>query len=125
MTSFSSSGSPLEVVCLCALWCGSCRSYQPLFEALEASFQGAARFSWVDIEDQSDALGDIDVKNFPTLLILRGMDVLFFGPVLPHASTLSQLVQSVLDGRLQALKDSGLPSLAARIHLLLNEQRIQ
>lgn len=119
MTSFSSSGSPLEVVCLCALWCGSCRTYQPLFEALEASFQGAARFTWVDIEDQSDALGDIDVENFPTLLILQSRDVLFFGPVMPHASTLSQLVQSALDGRLTPLRDSGLPDLSVRVRALL------
>jgi len=118
MTSFSSSGSPLEVVCLCAQWCGSCRSYQPLFEALEASFQGAARFSWVDIEDQSDALGDIDVENFPTLLIFQGARVLFFGPVMPHTSTLSQLVQSALDGRLAELRDSSLDELARRIRAL-------
>lgn len=118
MTSFSSSGDPLEVVCLCAQWCGSCRTYQPLFEALEASFQGAARFTWVDIEDQSDALGDIDVENFPTLLIFQGARVLFFGPVMPHASTLSQLVQSALDGRLAALSDSSLDELAHRIRAL-------
>lgn len=118
MTSFSFSGSPLEVVCLCALWCSSCRTYQPLFEALEASFQGAARFTWVDIEDQSDALGDIDVENFPTLLIFHGSRVLFFGPVMPHASTLSQLVQSALDGRLAALSDSSLDELACRIRAL-------
>lgn len=119
MTSFSSSGRPLEVVCLCAQWCGSCRTYQPLFETLEASFQGAARFTWIDIEDQSDALGDIDVENFPTLLIFRGSRVLFFGPVMPHASTLSQLVQSALDGRLEAPTSCEAAGLAARVQQLL------
>jgi len=44
------------------------------------------------VEDHADALGDFDVENFPTLLVQRGSDVLFFGPVLPHAGVVEGLL---------------------------------
>ena len=48
----------LLVACLCAEWCGSCRDYRATFAALAAQFSGEADFAWIDIEDESDALGD-------------------------------------------------------------------
>ena len=56
------------------------------------------RFAWLDIEDQADLLGDLDIETFPTLLVADGQGVLFLGPVTPHADTLSRLL-----GSLQAL----------------------
>jgi thioredoxin 1 len=38
------------------------------------------RFVWVDIEDESELVGDLDIEDFPTLLLARGGRVLFFGP---------------------------------------------
>ncbi|PUA18523.1 thioredoxin family protein [Glaciimonas sp. PCH181] len=68
------------VACLCAAWCGSCREYQTNFTAL-ALRHPEARFVWIDIEDQADLMDDLDVDNFPTLLIQRGKIVTFLGPV--------------------------------------------
>ncbi|MGS0740578.1 thioredoxin family protein [Glaciimonas sp. GG7] len=68
------------VACLCAAWCGSCREYQANFKAL-AERHPEARFVWIDIEDQADLMDDLDVDNFPTLLIQRGKIVTFLGPV--------------------------------------------
>ncbi|MEO7116218.1 MAG: thioredoxin domain-containing protein, partial [Caldimonas sp.] len=59
---------PLLVACLCAGWCGSCRDYRATFDALAGQFAGGAVFAWIDIEDDADALGDLDIDNFPTLL---------------------------------------------------------
>ena len=56
---------------------------------------------WVDVEDQADAMGAIDVENFPTLLIARDDEVLFFGPVTPHAQTLQRLIDAALKGGLR------------------------
>ena len=105
----------LDVVCLCAQWCGNCRDYLPVFEAMRERFAGAARLAWIDIEDQSEVLGDTEVENFPTLLILRGVTPLFLGPLTPQPSVLAQLVQSALDGRLPAQSDPALLALAARV----------
>ena len=70
------------VACLCAAWCDVCRQYRPGFDEL-ASRHPDKRFLWIDIEDQSDLVGDLDVENFPTLLIQRGDTVAFFGTVQP------------------------------------------
>lgn len=68
------------VACLCAAWCGSCREYQANFTQL-AQRHPDIRFAWIDIEDQADLMDDLDVDNFPTLLIQRGKIVTFLGPV--------------------------------------------
>ena len=81
------------VACLCAEWCGSCREYRPTFDALAKRFAEVADFAWIDIEDESDALGDPDIENFPTLLIAGDDRALFFGAVTPQAQTAERLVQ--------------------------------
>lgn len=91
--------TPLTVACLCAEWCGTCRDYRAVFDQVVTGRPDAAvRGRWIDVEDEADLVGAIDVDNFPTLLIARGGEVLFFGTVTPHASTLARLVQSALDG---------------------------
>lgn len=83
------------IACLCAEWCGTCREYQAGFMALQATFPDAL-VRWVDIEDEADALGDIDVENFPTVLIQRGKSVLFFGTMLPDHSLLRRLIETLM-----------------------------
>lgn len=84
------------VICLCAQWCGTCRDYRTGFESLAAGFDGV-EFRWLDIEDEADALGDIDVENFPTIFVRRGDSVLFFGTLLPHLNTLRRLIETFVD----------------------------
>lgn len=84
------------VACLCAAWCGSCREYQTAFETLAARYP-EHQFVWIDIEDQADIVGDIDVENFPTLLIQRGQTVTFFGTMVPEVRVAERLFQSQLE----------------------------
>ena len=81
-------------VCLCAAWCGTCGVYRPLFDELDRAHPGV-RFEWVDIEDDSDIAGDLDVETFPTLLIADGQRALFLGPLLPQAPVLARLLASL------------------------------
>ena len=85
----------LDVVCLCAAWCGTCGEYEALFKALQASLPGH-RYRWIDIEDESDLVGDIDVETFPTLLVARQGQVLFAGPVLPRLVDAQRLIEALL-----------------------------
>lgn len=96
----SSFNDPFSVVCLCAEWCGTCRAYRAAFAGVGARFPGA-RFHWLDIEDQADQLGDIDIENFPTLLISRGTAILYFGVMLPHPEHLVRILDNfqAQDGR--------------------------
>ena len=90
----------LLVACLCAEWCGSCRDYRATFAALADRFSADADFAWIDIEDESDALGDPDIENFPTLLLADAGGLRFLGAVTPHAATAERLVQNALAGAL-------------------------
>lgn len=100
------SDEALRVVCLCAGWCGVCRDYRAVFDAAATRAGAAATFAWVDIEDEADLVGEIDVENFPTLLIARGERALFFGPITPQPGTLARLVQRAVAGELTSPADN-------------------
>ena len=107
------------VACLCADWCGSCRDYRAVFDSLESHFAGRARFLWVDIEDEADALGAIDIENFPSLLIADGDRIAFFGTVTPQPQTAVRLIHRALQGDLGAAVDAAAQGLPARLRTLL------
>ena len=101
---------PLLVACLCAQWCRTCDTYRDTLVQVRAALPpgAAARFLWVDIEDESELVGDLDIEDFPTLLLARGDHVLFFGPLLPHAQTLDRLLRGALAGDLPPLSAAAL-----------------
>lgn len=115
MSQVPTSTQRLLVACLCAAWCRTCDDYRPTFDALALEFADAARFVWVDIEDDEQALGDVDVQDFPTLLIARGDALQFFGPVLPHPGTARALLQRAVADELSTVLDPELAGLPARI----------
>ncbi|MDO9406471.1 MAG: thioredoxin family protein [Polaromonas sp.] len=81
------------VVCLCADWCGVCRDYRAVLQAVAASHPHWG-FAWIDIEDEADLVGDLDIETFPTLLIADAGGLRFLGPLLPQAQTLVRLLAS-------------------------------
>lgn len=95
MTSGSSVGESWLVACLCAGWCSACREYRATFEQL-ARAHPDMRFVWVDIEDESDALSpfDLDIQNFPTVLVARGAELRFLGVLQPQSAALSRTLQA-------------------------------
>lgn len=86
-------GDDWIVACLCAAWCGTCAGYRATFDELAARHPDK-HFVWIDIEDQADVVGDLDVENFPTLLIQRRDTVAFFGTVLPDPKLADRLVKA-------------------------------
>jgi thioredoxin-like negative regulator of GroEL len=96
----------LLVACLCAAWCRTCADYRVHFEAVTAPLGARVQTRWVDIEDEADRLGEVDVVDFPTVLLATQGRAVFLGPVLPHAGTLERLVEEALHGRLPPLADA-------------------
>jgi thioredoxin-like negative regulator of GroEL len=96
MNAFPHSGPPTEwtVVCLCAEWCDTCREYRRLFDQRAARANDALHL-WVDIEDDADVLGDLDIETFPTLLVLHGQRPRFFGPILPQIEVIDGLLRTL------------------------------
>jgi thioredoxin reductase (NADPH) len=89
--------SRIVVVALCAAWCDTCNEFRAAYEKL-AERRGGATFAWLDIEDDAELVGDIDVENFPTLAIYRGSLPLHFGVSLPHASSIERLIDALAEG---------------------------
>lgn len=85
-----------DVVCLCAEWCGTCRDYRAAFAELQQVLP-QHRYRWIDIEDEAELTGDVDIETFPTLLVARAGRVLFAGPVLPRAADAQRLIESLAD----------------------------
>jgi thioredoxin 1 len=111
----ASATPPLLVAGLCAQWCGTCRDWRPVFDEQARAFAGRADFAWVDVEDHDEVMGHVDVENFPTLMIARGDDVLFFGTITPHVQTLARLVQSALQGDLKVVRNDEVDGLPRRV----------
>ena len=84
----------LLVVCLCAAWCDACREFARTFERLAAARRSAG-LVWLDIEDDSALVGDVDIENFPTLAVYRGGEPVFFGVTLPQEGTIARILEAL------------------------------
>lgn len=113
----SATRSDWLVCCLCAQWCGTCRDYEAAFAQTRDSHAPAVRFVWYDIEEHEELLEElgIDVETFPTLLITRADEPVFFGAVTPHAATVARLIEAAVAGDLQPVGDPPAIALARRL----------
>jgi thioredoxin 1 len=87
--------SSMRVVCLCAQWCGTCREYRSVFDSLQEMYP-EIECVWVDVEEYADMLSDLDIENFPTLLVYRGSEVVFWGAIFPLLQHVVSLVRSLM-----------------------------
>jgi len=86
--------APLLVACLCATWCKTCTEFRSTFDKLSAA-DPAAKFVWLDVEDDSSLVGDIDIENFPTLAVFRGDTPLFYGVTMPQEGVVARTLASL------------------------------
>lgn len=88
---------PVLVACLCAAWCRLCDDYADVF-ARAAAQAGTARLTplWIDIEDDDELVGDLDVETFPTVVVVDARDVRFAGPLEPQPETLQRLLRATV-----------------------------
>jgi thioredoxin 1 len=82
------------VACLCAAWCDTCEAYRTPFETLMSQHLDKS-FVWVDIEDHAALVDELEIDNFPTILIECDQRVVFFGTMLPDTSQLHRLLVSL------------------------------
>jgi len=109
----------LLVVCLCATWCKTCTEFRVTFDKLAQQDEGA-KFVWLDVEDDSALVGDIEIENFPTLAVFRGETPLFYGVTMPQEGVVQRTLASLKRDDRDAVEVpdeiAGLPeSLGARL----------
>ncbi len=89
----------VHVACLCAAWCRLCDDYRAVLREVAAELAPAEptlQWHWIDIEDEAELLGDVDVETFPTLVIADSAAVRFAGPLTPQADTLRRLLRATV-----------------------------
>jgi thioredoxin 1 len=84
----------LVVISLCAAWCHTCGEFREAFERIAVE-RGDVQFVWLDIEDDHEICGDIDVENFPTLAVFRGDVPVHFGVSTPQEATVARLIDEL------------------------------
>jgi thioredoxin reductase (NADPH) len=84
----------LLVACLCATWCKTCGEFRDTFDKLARDHAGAT-FVWLDVEDDSAIVGDIEIENFPTLAVFRGDKPLFYGVTMPQQGVVARTLASL------------------------------
>lgn len=103
----------LLVACLCATWCKTCTEFRATFDKLAKENEGS-KFVWLDVEDDSALVGDLDIENFPTLAVFRGDKPLFYGVTMPQegvvARTLASLRREDRDAAAVPEEIAGLPA---------------
>jgi len=109
--------SPILVACLCAAWCDTCDDYRRVFESEAAQRAGQVEFRWIDIEDEAALVGDVEVENFPTLVIAQNGRAQFYGTITPHARTLTRLVDAALANELTPVETDEVRDFARRLVL--------
>jgi thioredoxin reductase (NADPH) len=107
--------TPMMVVALCAAWCDTCGEFRGAFDRLAAENPNAA-FVWLDIEDEAEIVGEVEVENFPTLAVYVSERLVHFGVSLPQEGVVRRL--------LAALADEGRPALAGPPEVVALPQRI-
>lgn len=82
----------MDVYLLCADWCGTCCAIKP--EWVDIALPGFA-FHWIDIEDQADAMQDIEITDFPTVVVADAQGQIHFaGTVEPRTAQLQKLLRA-------------------------------
>lgn len=106
----------LHVACLCAAWCRTCESYQQVFEAACAELpQAGLRVHWIDIEDEAELVGDLEIETFPTLLIADDAVVRFAGPLTPQPELLRRMLRAHASDARPASVDAAFMVMAERL----------
>lgn len=117
------SATTIHIACLCAAWCRLCDDYAGVFERVNGELASAGapvHGHWIDIEDEAELVGDLDVETFPTIVVVDAQHVRFAGPLTPQADTLRRLLRATV---LQAAADTRWPDVAPEIEAFAQRLR--
>jgi thioredoxin 1 len=90
------SDNPIVLVDFWAAWCGPCRSFAPVYEAVSASNPDIV-FAKVDTEAEQGLAGAFGISSIPTLMAIRDGVVLYSQAGALPEQALTNLVQAVRD----------------------------
>ena len=68
------SGQPV-VIDFWAEWCGPCRMVAPIVEELAVEYEGKVLIGKCDVDDNDDIVAEYKVRNIPTIVFIKGGEV--------------------------------------------------
>ena len=89
-------GKPM-VIDFWATWCGPCRKVGPTIQELADQYEGQAIIGKVNIEEDADGLvADFGIRNVPTILYIKGGEVVDKVVGAAPKSTLEEKLKTIL-----------------------------
>ena len=63
------------VIDFSATWCGPCKKIAPIIEELAAEYEGKVNIFKCDVDENDELTSKFGIRNVPTVIFLKGEDV--------------------------------------------------
>ena len=77
-----------------ASWCGPCKQFAPVFEAMSESHPQAV-FAKVNTEQEQELAGHFQIRSIPTLMVFREQIIVFQQPGALPPAALESILEKV------------------------------